>query len=312
MPLTSLPPLRVVAAYVALVLIWGSTWAAIKIGIGDVPPFVFAFERGVAVSLVLTTLALLLRQRFPSSRREVAAAVVVGVFNTGTSWALIFWSEQYVPSGIVSVFGATAPVWTAFLAHFLVRGDRLSAFKLIGLALGLIGTAVLVGAPTTGESGAVLLATGLLALMPITWSIAAILSARTLARSAPIATVAAGTWAGSAVLVPFALSQMNEPSHWTMASGLALTYLVLVGSCVGLVLNLWLYRKLRPTTTSLAQILITAEAILIGTVALGEPVSARMLGGAALVAGAVLCNALAGGGPPVEEAALSRPAAAAG
>jgi drug/metabolite transporter (DMT)-like permease len=294
-----------------MVLIWGSTWAAIKVGIADVPPFVFALERGIAVSVVLTALALMLRQRFPSSRREVAAAGLVGVFNTGTSWALIFWSEQYVPSGIVSVFGATAPVWTAFLAHFLVQGDRLSAFKVVGLALGLIGTAVLVGAPMTGESGAVLLATGLLALMPITWAIAAILSARTLARSAPIATVAAGTWAGSAVLVPFALSQVTQPAHWTPASALALAYLVLVGSCVGLVLNLWLYRKLRPTTTSLAQILITAEAILIGTFALGEPIAVRTLGGAALVVAAVICNALAGGGPPAEEAAVSRPAAAA-
>jgi drug/metabolite transporter (DMT)-like permease len=181
----------------------------------------------------------------------------------------------------------------------------------IGRARGVSGPAGLVGAPTTGESGAVLLATGLLALMPITWAIAAILSARTLARSAPIATVATGTWVGSAVLVPFALSQAAQPAHWTLASALALAYLVLVGSCVGLVLNLWLYRKLRPTTTSLAQILITAEAILIGTLALGEPVAVRTLGGAALVVAAVICNALAGGGPPAEEATVSRPAAAA-
>src|SRR5207302_5260065 len=152
-----MPPTRVVIGYALQVLIWGSTWAAIKIGIVDVPPFIFALQRGIAVAVLLTVLALALRQRFPRGR-ELAAAALVGVFNTGTSWALIFWSEQYVPSGIVSVFGATAPVWTAFLAHFLVRGDRLSAFKLLGLALGLIGTAVLVGAPTTGESGAVLLA----------------------------------------------------------------------------------------------------------------------------------------------------------
>ena len=306
-----LPPLRVVAGYVALVLIWGSTWAAIKIGVADVPPFVFAFERAVAVSGVLTVLALILGQRFPSSTRERVAAALVGIFNTGTSWALIFWSEQYVPSGIVSVFGATAPVWTAFLAHFLVRGDRLSAFKLIGLALGLLGTAILVGSQTAGESGPVLLATALLALMPVTWAVAAILSARTLARSAPIATVAAGTWAGSAVLAPFALTQLSVSSHWTAASAIALAYLVLLGSCVGLVLNLWLYRKLRPTTTSLAQVLIPAEAILIGTLALGEPLTVRMLGGAGLVVAAVVLNAIAGGGPPAQEAAVSRPAAAA-
>ena len=299
-----MPPTRVVIGYALQVLIWGSTWAAIKIGIVDVPPFIFALQRGIAVAVLLTVLALALRQRFPRGR-ELAAAAVVGVFNTGTSWAIIFWSEQFVPSGIVSVFGATAPVWTAFLAHFLVRGDRLSALKLLGLALGLVGTALLVGAPETSDTANALIATGLLALMPITWAVAAILSARTLARSEPIATVASGTWVGALVLVPFALTELGQPLHWTLESLLAFGYLVVFGSCVGLVLNLWLYRKLRPTTASLTQVLIPAQAILIGTLWLGEPVGVRMLGGAALVVTAVVLNAIAGGrpaAPPLAEA----------
>jgi drug/metabolite transporter (DMT)-like permease len=305
-----MPPLHVLAGYALLVLIWGSTWAAIKIGVTDVPPFMFAFERGVAVSVLLTALALVLGQRFPRGPRELAAAAVVGIFNTGTSWAIIFWSEQFVPSGIVAVFGATAPVWTAFLAHFLVRGDRLSALKLVGLALGLIGTALLVGAPGTGSGSQAFIATGLLAFMPITWAFAAILQSRVLARTPPIAAVAAGTWAGTVVLVPFALAQIGLPASWTLASALAFAYLVGFGSCVGLVLNMWLYRKLRPTTIMLAQVLIPAQAILIGTLALAEPVSARMLGGAALVVAAVALNALAGGGEPTGERAEARAAAA--
>ena len=302
-----MPPYRVSVGYALQVLIWGSTWAAIKIGIADVPPFTFAFERGIAVSIVLTALALLLRQRFPRGR-ELAAAAVVGVFNTGTSWAIIFWSEQYVPSGIVSVFGSTAPVWTAFLAHFLIGGDRLSALKLLGLALGLAGTALLVGAPETAGGTNALIATGLLALMAVTWSIAAILSSRTLARSAPIATVAAGTWVGSLVLAPFAATEIGLPIRWSTESLLAFGYLVIFGSCVGLVLNLWLYRKLRPTTASLTQVLIPAQAILIGTLWLGEPLSWRMFGGAALVVSAVILNALAGGSPAA--VAAETPAAA--
>jgi drug/metabolite transporter (DMT)-like permease len=296
-----MPSYRVIVAYALQVLIWGSTWGAIKIGVADVPPFVFALERCVAVSLLLTVLAVITRQRFPRGP-QLVAAMVVGVFNTGTSWAIIFWSEQYVPSGIVSVFGAATPVWTAFLAHFLVKGDRLSALKLGGLGLGLLGTALLVGAPEGGEGANVLLATGLLAVMPITWAVAAILSSRVLARSDPLATVASGTWAGSAVLVPFALTELGAPVTWSMDSLLAFAYLVVIGSCVGLVLNLWLFRKLRPTTTSLTQVLIPAEAILIGTFFLGEPLTSRMLAGAVLVVAAVILNAVAGGGSATPEA----------
>jgi len=306
-----MPPLRVVAGYVSVALIWGSTWAAIKIGVDDVPPFIFAFARAVAVAAVLTIIAIVLRQPFPRGRRTIVIAIIVGLVNIGWSWAIIFWSEQFVPSGLVSVFGAAAPVWTAVLAHFMVKGDRLSALKILGLVLGLGGTVVLIGAPETGEGTAGLVATILLALMPITWAIAAILQSRFLTSVAPIPTVALGTWASALLLAPLALVQLPEGQHWTVASAFAFAYLVLFGTSFGMVVSLWLYRKLRPTTITLIQVVVPAEAILIGTLWLGEPVSIRMLGGAALVVAAVALNAIAGGGsPPAEERLSATPAAA--
>ena len=306
-----MPPLRVVAAYVSVALIWGSTWAAIKIGVNDVPPFVFAFARALAVAAVLTIIAVALRLPFPRGRRTNTVAVVVGLINIGWSWAIIFWSERFVPSGLVAVFGAAAPVWTAVLAHFLVKGDRLSALKVLGLALGLGGTVILIGAPETADGIAGLVATALLALMAITWAIAAILQSRFLTNVAPIPTVALGTWASALLLSPLALGQVSAAVHWTMASILAFLYLVVFGTCFGMVVSLWLYRKLRPTTITLIQVLVPAEAILIGTIWLGEPVTVRMLGGAALVVAAVALNAIAGGGPPpAEDQIAAVPAAA--
>ena len=306
-----MPPLRVVAAYAGVALIWGSTWAAIKIGVSDVPPFVFAFARAVAVATLLTIVAIALRQPFPRNGRTIVVAIIVGLINIGWSWAIIFWSEQFVPSGLVAVFGAAAPVWTAVLAHFMVKGDRLSVRKVAGLVLGLAGTVILIGAPETGEGMAGLVATVLLALMAISWAIAAILQSRFLTRVAPIPTVALGTWASVLLLSPLALGQLSAGAHWTLASGLAFAYLVVFGTCFGMVVSLWLYRKLRPTTITLIQVIVPAEAILIGTLWLGEPVTYRMLGGAALVVAAVALNAIAGGGtPPAEEALAAAPAAA--
>jgi len=306
-----MPPVRVVAGYVSVALIWGSTWAAIKIGVNDVPPFVFAFARALAVAAVLTVIAVALRQPFPRGRRTVIVAVIVGVINIGWSWAIIFWSEQFVASGLVSVFGAAAPVWTAVLAHFMVKGDRLSVLKILGLVLGLGGTVILIGAPDAADGTAGFIATALLALMAISWAIAAILQSRFLRTVAPIPTVALGTWASAVLLAPLALVQLPEGQHWTLASALAFAYLVLFGTSFGMVVSLWLYRKLRPTTITLIQVLVPAEAILIGTVWLGEPVTWRMLAGAALVVAAVALNAVAGGGPPpAEEQIAAVPAAA--
>jgi drug/metabolite transporter (DMT)-like permease len=292
-----MPPLSVLGAYLLLVLLWGSTWAAIRIGVTSVPPFVFAFERAVAVSLVLSGVSIAMGLRFPRDRTTILAAAFAGIINTGTSWAIIFWSEQYVASGLVAVFGAAGPIWTAFLAHFLVRGDRLSPLKVLGLVLGLTGVVVLVGAPDAGAQPEAFVATILLALMPISWAFGTIVQVRVLhhGSGSPLPLVAIGTWSGALVLLPFALSQSGAPSSWTAEVAVAFAYLVLLGSCVGLVLQLWLTRRLRPTTMTLSQLLISAQALIIGAVALGETITWRVLAGAALVALAIGLNALAGG-----------------
>ena len=119
-----------------------------------------------------------------------------------------------------------------------------------------------------------------------------------------------GTWASVLLLAPLALAQADAPERWSTASALAFAYLVVVGTCFGMVVSLWLYRKLRPTTITLIQVVVPAEAILIGTLALGESVTLRMLGGASLVAAAVVLNAIAEGGSPSAERAGAAPAAA--
>ncbi len=291
-----MPPLGVTLRYALLVVLWSSTWAAIRVGVVAVPPFVFAFERALAVSVLLTAASFALGLRFPRDRRSVVAAAVAGTISTGSSWAIIFWSEQYVPSGLVAVFGAAGPLWTAVLAHYLVRGDRLSPLKLLGLVLGIAGIGVLVGAPEAGTGPEALVATLLLALMSLTWAVGTIVQVRLLREGSPVPIVALGTWTGTLVLAPFALAQAAEPQRWTLDVVAAFAYLVVFGSCVGLVLQLWLTRRLRPTTMMLSQLLIAALALVVGAVALGETVTWRMLGGSGLVGLALLLNAVAGTG----------------
>lgn len=288
---------RVLIAYIAQVAVWGSTWGAIKIGVAQVPPWIFAFDRSILVTLTLTGIALALRLPFPRDRRTIALVAFSGAINSGVCWALIFWAEQFVPSGLVAVFGSTAPIWTALLAHFLVRGDRLTPLKVAALALGFGGIVALVG--TSGEisGGPALLATGLLALMPLTWGISGIVMSRALRDVSPIPAVAIGTATGGVFLVPFALSELAKPAHWTPEAIGSLLYLSLIGSGVGLVLNFWLYRRLRPTTVMLSQLLITMEAVLIGAFFLQERITLSMLLGAALVLIAVALNARAGTRP---------------
>lgn len=303
----------VVLAYLVQVLVWGTTWAAIKVGVSAVPAWVFAFDRSVLVAVSLSVVALALRLPFPRDRRTLVAAAISGGINSGISWAIIFWAEQFVPSGLVAVFGATGPIWTAVLAHFLVHGDRLSALKVAAIALGFGGVVVLVGSSGEIGAGQALLATGLLAIMPLGWAASGVVMSRMLTTVSPIPAIAIGAATGGVFLIPFAVADLARPAAWTPEAISALLYLAFVGSGVGLVLNLWLYRRLRPTTIMLSQLLITAEAIIVGAVALQERLTPNMLVGAALVLVAVALNARAGrtGAPPptpLAETAAASPA----
>ena len=296
-------------AYLVVCVFWGSTYLAIRVGVGVLPPFLFAGLRFLVGGVLLLGVALALGDRLPRRAGDWRTSAIVGRFLLSGGNAFVVWAEQFTASGIASIFVVTVALWMAFFDAIIPGGSGDLSWRVVaGLLLGFAGTALLVGAPETAGGTNALIATGLLALMAVTWSIAAILSSRTLARSAPIATVAAGTWVGSLVLAPFAATEIGLPVRWSTESLLAFGYLVIFGSCVGLVLNLWLYRKLRPTTASLTQVLIPAQAILIGTLWLGEPLSWRMFGGAALVVSAVLLNALAGGSPAA--VAAETPAAA--
>src|SRR5262249_25582637 len=181
---------------------------------------------------------------------------------------------QLVPSGLVAVFGATGPIWTGLLAHFLVKGDRLSALKIAALALGFGGIVVLVAASGEIAGTTALFATLLCAVMPLGWAVAAVIMSRTLSDVSPIPAISIGSATGGVFLIPFALSEIGQTASWTPEAIAALLYLSWIGSGVGLVINLWLYRRLRPTTVMLAQLLITVEAVLVGPLALHQNVTA--------------------------------------
>lgn len=275
----------------------------------DVPPWTFALWRAVLLTAFLASLTIVFRLGLPRDRTTWLAAISQSI-NSGISWAIIFWAEQFVPSGLVAVFGATAPIWTAVLAHFLVHGDRLSALRVAALGLGFSGIAVLVG--TSGEipGGPVVLAVLLLTIMPLGWAATAVVAARSLTTVHPVPVIGIGAVAGGIFLVPLALSEIGRPVAWTPQALLALVYLAFVGSGVGLVVNLWLYRRLRPTTIALSQLLITAEAVLVGAFLLGEQVTLGMIAGAALVLTAIWLNSRAGRPTVPPEAALPERAVA--
>jgi drug/metabolite transporter (DMT)-like permease len=139
------PPVVTITLYVLLCAIWGSTWLVIKVGYGGLGPFTVAALRFFLAGLVFVPLVPLLRARWPRGRDEWSLVVFVGVVLFAADYGLIYWSEQYLESGLTAILFATLPLVTILVAHVYLPGDRITSRKLTGTVLAFLGVVALFG-----------------------------------------------------------------------------------------------------------------------------------------------------------------------
>src|SRR4051794_3732372 len=127
------------ALYVLLVLIWSSTWVAIKIGLEDSPALLGAAIRfGVAGGALLSFAA----ARRRSLRTDRGLALVLGLLPFAFTYGLVYWGEQYIPSGLTAVLFGVMPLYTALLGAALLQDEPLRAGLVAGVALAICGLAL--------------------------------------------------------------------------------------------------------------------------------------------------------------------------
>jgi len=118
---------RRLAMYLALCLVWGSTWLAIKIGLADLPPLRFAaFRMALACVLVAPfAIAAWIRGRRPDAF-ETRAIAWNGALQIGVQYSCIFIAEQWIDSGVAALLFATFPIWVGIFAHYLLPAEPLT------------------------------------------------------------------------------------------------------------------------------------------------------------------------------------------
>ena len=128
-------------------LVWGSTWMVIKIGLRDLPPFLFGGVRMTIACLALIPFAW--RSWRKLSRREWGWIAATGFFQLGLSYAGVFAAERFISSGLAATLFCSYPIWAIALAHLFVPGERATALHAGSAVLGISGV-VLLEAPLVG------------------------------------------------------------------------------------------------------------------------------------------------------------------
>lgn len=272
-------------ALALLILIWGTTWAAIRIGLHGIPPATGIALRFAIAAAALLAVAPALGVRAPSIRREWRLWATNALLTFCISYGIVYWAEQWVPSGLAAVLFATFPLWVAALSHFALPGERLSAARVAGLLLGLAGVAVIFSEDLAGWGGPrVAAAAAVLLLSPFCSAIASIAVKRWGTDSHPLTTAAIPMGATALLMGAFALAtERGRTVHFDASSVAALLYLALAGSALTFTLYFWLLKRLPATSLALINYGTPVVAVAVGAAWLGEPVTRRTLAGSALI-----------------------------
>jgi drug/metabolite transporter (DMT)-like permease len=274
--------------FTLLTFVWGTTWAAIRIGLEGMPPFTAVALRFAIATAILLAIARAMKVRLGAEPHEKTLWLVNGALFFSVSYGVVYWSEQHVPSGLAAILFATFPLLVTLFAHLLLPGEPLRFRAGLGAVVAFCGVVVIfsedlakIGGPKTELAAAVLM------LSPLVSALSSVSIKKWGARIHPISLSAMPMAVASVVMTAMALVfERHRPVVWTPASVGALVYLSVVGSAMTFTLYYWLLRHVRASHVALIAYATPIIAVATGVFFLSEPLTSRMvLGGAFVIAG---------------------------
>lgn len=280
---------RVVSAFAAVYVIWGSTYLAVRFAIETLPPLLMAGVRFLLAGAILFAVLRFKGEAVPTRREWRNAAVVGGLLLLGGNGGVVM-AERTVPSGVVALLVAMVPLWMVLLEWARPGGVRPSPRTVAGLVMGFGGMMLLVNPGASGGRvdpfGAAFVVLGSLA-----WAGGSIFSrGAALPKNAFMATAAEMMCGGALLLVVGTLRgewSGFDASAVTGKSAVALLYLLTFGSLVGFTAYIWLLGVTTAARASTYAYVNPVVAVLLGWAMAGEDLSPRVLMAMAVIVGAV-------------------------
>jgi len=294
---------RILGAFAAVYIVWGSTYLAIRYAVQTIPPFVMVGTRFVVSGVILYAWS-----RWRGAPRPTAAqwrdATITGALMLCFGNGAVSWAEQRVPSGLASLLVAVVPLWMVLVDWLRPRGERPHAIVVVGVIVGLAGLVVLVGpASFTGHgdvdsAGAVVLIVGSLA-----WAAGSVFNRHGARPDSAAMSTGLQMIGGSAALLLLGVMRGEladvHLSHISTASWAGWIYLVTFGSLVGFTAYIYLLQTVSPAKASTYAYVNPLVAVLLGWAIAGETVTLRSLGAAAIIlAGVAMITISQGRGYP--------------
>src|SRR5574338_178013 len=263
--------------------IWSSSFMWIKIAVQEVGPITLVAFRVLVGLLFGVTAILIQRVQLPRTWKEWFPPLLLGITNVAIPFFLISWGEQSIDSAVAAILDATVPLFTILIAHYLLRDDKMTWPKVLGLLMGFAGVVVLMSKDIGDSLGSIM---GQLAvvLASVFYAGSAVYARKTtedtpgIVRSVgPLVSATTAMWLGTFLVEsPIKIPQLG-------ITWIALLFLGVVGSGVAFILLYYLIHEIGPTRTSMVTYLFPLGGVLLGVAFLDEDLSWQLLAGAVLI-----------------------------
>jgi drug/metabolite transporter (DMT)-like permease len=280
--------IKLALAFVAIYIIWGSTYLAIRYAVETIPPLVTAgIRHSIAGGIML---AWAWWRGFRPTRQQWVAGFALGALFFLIGHGSLHWAEQYVGSGLAALLIATEPMFILVLGWMMGR-QKISLLSALGLGLGVVGVAMLTGAELTVKGSSLW---GLLAVLlgSLSWSLGVVVSPRLKLPSDALGRTALPTLCGALMLLIAAgVTGEFQQTHWasiSLRSVFGLGYLITFGSVVAFTAYTWLLQRVPPALVATHTYANPVVAVILGWLLAHEPLTMRVVLASIAILGAIV------------------------
>lgn len=264
-----------------LALIWGASFLFIKVADEDMSPAMLVLIRSASGGAFLA-LVFAARRQSPlpgGTRGRILPFLVMGLFGSLLPWAGFAFGEIYISSALASILNATTPLWTAIFAYWVTPAERPTALNYAGVAIGFVGTGILLAPQLVGEP-LKLTTVGTLVVLgaAASYSVAALFQRRALRGVSPPLAAFGQVTAATVLAIPFAIPDVGS-THIHLASMASVLALGAGGSGIAYLLYYYMLNTLGATRATTVTFLLPATAVFWGATILHESITLSMLAG---------------------------------
>lgn len=281
---------KVILAYLAICTIWGSTWLVIKVGLETLTPLLSAGLRFTAAGALLFGIIRMRKIALPWNSKTGRFFLIVSLTSFSIPFALVYWGEQFVSSGLTSILFAVFPFCVAIMSVLLLPKEKLTAAKIIGIVLGFSGIVVIFSNDIRFGTGTEqLFGMSAIVLSALIQAFSAVFVKKHAHDLSPfVVSFVPMSFAGIFLTIGGLLFEDLSGVQFTSTAVVSILYLAIFGSVTTFVSYFWLLKRVEVVLLSLTSFITPIIAVLLGVIILHESVSSQLFVGSSLVLSGIL------------------------